>query len=50
MDRSFNQRRLLEGKSSANFLHGAILKIQQEALDLTMKAISGKPRKERHGR
>ncbi len=35
------RRRLEEGKSTANVLHGAIVRIQREALDLTMKAISG---------
>ena len=45
MDRSFNQRRLIEGKSTANVLTGAIVKIQREALDLTMKAISSRPKK-----
>ncbi len=45
MDRSFNQRRLIEGKSTANVLTGAIVKIQREALDLTMKALSGKSKK-----
>ena len=46
MDRSFNQRRLLEGNSTANVLHGAIVRIQREALELTEKAISGKPTEE----
>ncbi|MGH7783774.1 MAG: hypothetical protein ACREO5_08045 [Candidatus Binatia bacterium] len=45
IDRSFTQRRLIEGKSTANALTGAIVKIQREALQLTMKAISGKPKK-----
>lgn len=35
------RRRLEEGKSTQNVLHGAIVRIQREALDLTMKAISG---------
>jgi len=48
MVRSFQQRRLLEGKSTANLLTGAILKIQREALELTMKSLSkpGKGREE----
>jgi len=35
-DRAFQQSRLIEGKSTANLLHGAIVKIQKDALALTL--------------
>jgi DNA-binding CsgD family transcriptional regulator len=40
MDRSFTQRRLLEGKSTANLALRGIVKIQNEALEKTIKDLS----------
>lgn len=44
-DRFFQQRRTIEGKSTFNVLHGVLVKVQREALELGMKQNADKPGK-----